>query len=127
MATVGTVNPELTVLLVLLFLALVVAIVVMACQLSRARAKMHAASQEARRLAGRHKAATARAEEAEQQAARLFHAVEVAVATARQAVSNADQLELVSQRLGQLHAYVTTPLEEPPPGDAGPALTGQYR
>jgi hypothetical protein len=124
MTNVGTVNPELTILLVLLFLALVVAIVVLACHLSRARSQMLAANREVARLAGRHKAAAARAREAEEQATRLFHAVEVAVATARQAVSNKDQLELVSERLGQLFAYVTQPLEELQPG--GPDLTGQY-
>ena len=124
MTNVGTVNPELTILLVLLFLALVVAIVVLACHLSRARSQMLAANREVARLAGRHKAAAARAREAEEQATQLFHAVEVAVATARQAVSNKDQLELVSERLGQLFAYVTQPLEELQPG--GPDLTGQY-
>ena len=124
MTNVGTVNPELTILLVVLFLGLVVAIVVLACYLSRTRSQMLAANREVARLAGRHKAAAARAREAEEQATRLFHAVEVAVATARQAVSNKDQLELVSERLGQLFAYVTQPLEELQPG--GPDLTGQY-
>jgi flagellar biosynthesis/type III secretory pathway M-ring protein FliF/YscJ len=100
--TVGTVNPGLTLTLVILFLVLVVTIVVMAFLLSRARTQMYAATREAGRSGGRHKAAMARAEEAEEQAARLFHAVETAVATARQAVNNSNQLELVNQQLGQL-------------------------
>jgi nitrogen fixation protein FixH len=124
MTNVGTVNPELTILLVLLFLALVVAIVVLACYLSRARSQMLAANREVARLAGRHKAAAARASEAGEQCARLFHALETAVATARQAVGNTEQLERVGHQLGELLTYVTTPLDELAPG--GPDLTGQY-
>jgi flagellar basal body-associated protein FliL len=123
--TVETVNPILTFLLVILFLALVVTIVVLAWLLSKARGEMSTARTEAARAASRQKAAAERAREAEEQAARLMHAVEVAVATARRAVDNKDQLELVNQQLAQLFAYVSEPLEELP-GD-GPALTGQYR
>jgi flagellar basal body-associated protein FliL len=112
--TVETVNPILTFLLVILFLALVVTIVVLAWLLSKARGEMSAARREAARAASRQKAAAERAREAEEQAARLMHAVEVAVATARQAVDNKDQLELVNQQLAQLFAYVSEPLEELP-------------
>jgi hypothetical protein len=124
MSTIGTVNPGLTALLVILFLALVVTIVVLACLLSKAREEMFTARGEAVRAVSRQKAAAERASEAEEQAARLMHAVEVAVATARQAVDNRDQLELVNQQLAQLFAYVSEPPVELP-GD-GPALTGQY-
>jgi FtsZ-interacting cell division protein ZipA len=121
--SVGTANPGLTILLVILFLALVITVVVMAFLLSRARAEMFAARREARRAGGRHKAAVQRAGEAEEQAARLMHAVEAAVATARQAVDNKDQLELVNQQLAQLFAYVSGPLEELPPPQS--AFTGE--
>jgi hypothetical protein len=123
-STIGTVNPGLTALLVILFLALVVTIVVLACLLSKARGEMFTARREAVRAASRQEAAAERAREAEEQAARLMHAAEVAVATARLALDNKDQLELVSQQLARLFAYVSGPLEELP-GD-GPALTGQY-
>jgi len=125
MVTVGTVNPGLTALLVVVFLVLVVTLVVMTFLLSRARTQMHAARQEARRLAGRHKAAAARARDAEEQAARLFHAVEIAVATARQAVENQDQLETVSKQFGELFAYVTEPLEAGA-GRGSQAMPEQY-
>jgi hypothetical protein len=108
----GTVNPTLTFLLALLFLAMFITITALAVLLSRSRRDMHTARGEARRVAGRHKAAQARAGEAEDQAARLMVAVEGAIATARQAVSNTDQLEIVSRQLGELFAYVTEPLEE---------------
>jgi hypothetical protein len=111
MVTIGTVNPKLTALLVILFLALVVTLVVMTFLLSRARTEMHAARREAARSGGKHRAAVKRAREAEEQAARLFHAVEIAVATARQAVEAMDDPEDVGERLGELYAYVTDPLE----------------
>jgi Na+-transporting methylmalonyl-CoA/oxaloacetate decarboxylase gamma subunit len=125
MTQVGTVNPGLTLALVLLFLALVVAIVVLGGLLASARKQIHAASREVARVAGRHKAAKARAEEAEEQAARLMHAVETAIATARQAVENRGQLEAVGQRLGELFAYVTEPLEELAPGGPDWAAPGR--
>jgi hypothetical protein len=120
----GTVNPGLTLALILLFLALVIAIVILACMLSRARSQMFAARREASRSGGKHRATAKRAEEAEEQCARLFCAVETAVATARQAVDNKDQLQLVNQQLAQLFAYVSEPLEELPGDD--PSLTGPY-
>jgi len=111
----GTASPGLTILLVILFLALVITVVVMAFLLSRARTEVFAARREASRAGGRHEAAIQRAGQAEEQAARLMHAVEVAVATARQAVDNKDQLGLVNQQLAELLAYVSGPLEELPP------------
>jgi Na+-transporting methylmalonyl-CoA/oxaloacetate decarboxylase gamma subunit len=124
MTTVGTVNPGLTLALVLLILGMVIAIVVLGSLLASTRKQIHAANREVTRVAARHQAAKAQAVEAEEQAARLMTAVETAIATARQAVENRDQLEAVGQRLGELFAYVTEPLEELTPD--GPDLTGQH-
>jgi Na+-transporting methylmalonyl-CoA/oxaloacetate decarboxylase gamma subunit len=114
--TVGTISPGLTLALVILFLALAAAVAVMACLLSRARGQLYVARREAARSGGRHRAAAEQAREAEEQAARLLRAVEAAVATARRAVEDRDQLEIVGERLSQLLAYVTEPLDALPPG-----------
>jgi hypothetical protein len=122
MTNVGTVNPKLTILLVLLFFALVVALVVLACLLSRARGEVVTIRQEIQRVTGRYKALQERSREAEETAGRLMCHIETAIATARKAVENTSQLALMSQQLDQLLVY--EPLEELP---ADPDHAGTYR
>ena len=104
MTSVGTVNPGLTALCVVLFVALVVTIVVLANKLARARGQLFTVTQAAARTEHQRDNARKATSAAEQQRDRLLAAVEAGMTAMREAIDTRDQLEIIARHTGELLA-----------------------
>lgn len=90
--------------------------------LTRAKAQLLAARQQAVRAGARQAAARKAAGQAERQCRQLLASIETSIAHTGQALEVAGQIEAVGQQLGSLIAFVASPeLETAPPRHALPA------